>query len=161
MKPTIEYLRSHFDYDPCSGDFIRKSDGFIYKNPDPSHGYIRVRVEGVLYYAHRLIWAYVYGEHPKGEIDHKNRVRWDNRISNLQDVSKKTNARNKNMLSNNTSGVTGVYLDKKSGKWCAEVMKNRKKYYVGRFVNIEAAKQARYEKMIELGFAESHGETTE
>lgn len=35
------------------------------------------------------------GEMPKGEVDHKNRVRHDNRWTNLQDVSSATNCQNR------------------------------------------------------------------
>ena len=33
----------------------------------------------------------------------------------------------------NTSGVTGVWYDKRRNLWCAELMFRRKKYYLGRY----------------------------
>jgi HNH endonuclease len=45
---------------------------------------------------HRLIWISVYGIPPKGKMpDHKNRVKSDNRISNLRLVDSKGNAENR------------------------------------------------------------------
>lgn len=41
--------------------------------------------------------------------------------------------------STNTSGVTGVWFDKTRGKWCAEIMFKKKKYYLGRFEKKEDA----------------------
>lgn len=43
----------------------------------------------------------------------------------------------------NTSGVTGVYYDKSRGKWTAEIMFKKKKYYLGRFEKKEDAVKAR------------------
>jgi HNH endonuclease len=44
--------------------------------------------------AHRIVWALHYGAWPTQYIDHINRVRLDNRIANLRDVSRLENARN-------------------------------------------------------------------
>lgn len=41
--------------------------------------------------------------------------------------------------STNTSGVTGVYYDKSRNKWTAEIMFQKKKYYLGRFSDKEQA----------------------
>ena len=45
----------------------------------------------------------------------------------------------------NTSGHTGVYLDKKSGKWQAYINYNKKRYYLGFFMDINDAIRARKE----------------
>ena len=47
--------------------------------------------------------------------------------------------------SRNTSGHTGVYLDKKSGKWQAYINYKKKRYYLGFFTNIDDAIRARKE----------------
>ena len=46
---------------------------------------------------------------------------------------------------NNTSGCTGVYLDKRSGKWNAYINYQKKRYYLGSFKEIESAIRARKE----------------
>ena len=51
---------------------------------------------------------------------------------------------NKNRLSaSNTSGHTGVYQNKKNGKWVAQITFKRKTYYLGSFEKIEDAVKAR------------------
>ena len=47
--------------------------------------------------------------------------------------------------STNISGVTGVWFDQSRGKWCAEIMFKRKKYYLGRYEKKADAIAARKE----------------
>jgi len=47
-------------------------------------GYIQVQVNGRFYFAHHLVWLLEIGEWPEGYIKHKNGLRWDNRIENLE-----------------------------------------------------------------------------
>lgn len=47
------------------------------------------------------------------------------------------------LISSNTSGYTGVYQDKKSGKWRAQITFKKKTYYLGSFEKIEDAIKAR------------------
>ena len=58
-------------------------------------GYVLIGIDGKMYYAHRLAWLYVHGKWPGQVIDHINRVRNDNRICNLRDVSRAVNNANK------------------------------------------------------------------
>lgn len=41
--------------------------------------------------------------------------------------------------STNTSGTTGVWFDKSRGKWSAEIMFKKKKYFLGRYDKKEDA----------------------
>ena len=52
---------------------------------------------------------------------------------------------NKRKPRNNTSGHQGVYWSKRHQKWVAEIMVNRKRIYLGEFVDIEDAVAARKE----------------
>ncbi len=45
--------------------------------------------------------------------------------------------------SNNSSGVVGVSLDKKSGKWVSRLTFQGKRYYLGRYDTLEKAKEVR------------------
>lgn len=45
--------------------------------------------------AHRVLWAMHFGEWPKQQIDHINRVKHDNRIENLRDVPPSVNQQNR------------------------------------------------------------------
>ena len=85
------------DYNPSSGDFhwrwrqgrerttLTWNSRFAFKKCSSinSDGYLMIMINGKAYPAHRLAWLIVYGTMPDGFIDHINRVRTDNRISNL------------------------------------------------------------------------------
>ena len=76
-------------------------------------------------------------------IDHKNHDKMNNRKSNLRRANNSENAMNSELSSANTSGVTGVYHDKKRNKWIASIMFNYKNIHLGRFDKFEDAVKAR------------------
>ena len=92
------------------------------------------------YLAHRLVWLYVYGDWPDGQIDHKNGDRDDNRIGNLRLASASQNQWNCKTPKNNKSGYKGVYSDR--GYWRAVIRKNGKPKYLGYFDTPELAHAA-------------------
>lgn len=120
-------------------------------------GYKKGYILSKPYKAHRIIWLWWYGEWPKGNIDHINQIRDDNRIENLRVVTQIENCKNQVKRKNNTSGVTGVYFDKACKKWIAQVFVNRNKIHLGVFVNFEDAVKARKEADIKYGFHKNHG----
>lgn len=156
-------LKRILSYDENSGEFMWKTRlsnrgvvGKIAGTPS-THGHVQIRINGVFYKAHRLAWLYVYGELPDGEIDHINHNPYDNRISNLRNVSHKENARNQSMRKTNTSGVTGVYFYKRDRKWDAKIMVDGAMIHLGRFVNKIDAIIARKMAEQEYGFHPNHG----
>lgn len=148
-KLTAEYLRSILNYDPETGIFtwkVRTSTrvkvGDITGCPG-GHGYLLIRVCSRLHKAHRLAWLYVYGSWPTDQIDHINRNRSDNRISNLREVTNKQNNQNRSKPSNNTSGHPGVSWYKRDSKWQAQITHNQKDIFLGYFTTLEEAISAR------------------
>ena len=146
---TAEYLRSILNYDPVSGIFTwkvrtsrRVKVGDIAGCPGGG-GYLRIKVCSRPHKAHRLAWLYVYGVWPKDQLDHVNRVRTDNRISNLREVSHKQNHQNRSKPSNNTSGHPGVVWNKQRSKWQAQIKHNQKSIHLGYFSILEEAIAAR------------------
>lgn len=134
---TAEYVRSLFDYDPNEG-VLRWSEGkgSRAKAGDPAgtvnrDGYVIIHIDRKSLKAHRLAWLYVYGEWPCGMIDHKNRVKSDNRIANLRVSSPSQNAANIGLPSTNKSGYRGVFFDKKSGRWLASIQKDGRSIRLG------------------------------
>ena len=79
----------------------------------------------------------------KTEADHISGNRLDNRRCNLRLCSRKENAYNKGLYSNNTSGVTGVSWNKTYGKWSAYIQKDKTNILLGYFDVYEDAVQAR------------------
>lgn len=76
-------------------------------------GYRRIMVNGKRYLEHRLAYYLMTGEWPELEIDHKNRIRSDNRWTNLRTATDQQNAWNAEAYGE--SGVRGVH--KHAGKW--------------------------------------------
>lgn len=71
------------------GDVAGKTNG---------RGYRVIKIDGAYYYAHRLAWFYITGNWPK-ETDHINRVKTDNRMVNLREVTHSLNNRNRGSYS--------------------------------------------------------------
>lgn len=104
-----------------------------------SDGYLRVTVLRRTLLAHRVAWAMHYGEWPKGELDHVNGVRDDNRIDNLREATSQENSMNRGKYRNNTSGYKGVTWDASRSKWLVAVSKGGKREHVGRYDDLEVA----------------------
>ena len=105
-------------------------------------GYWRIRIDSKFYYAHRLAWLYVKGLWPRCEIDHKNRVKTDNRIANLREATRAENEQNKSLQTNNKSGYRGVCWLQKRLAWAAQISVNGKRKHLGYFATPEAAYEA-------------------
>ena len=106
-----------------------------------SHGYIQTRIDGRMYFNHRLAWIFAHGDFPKDVIDHIDGNILNNRIDNLRDVCRKTNQENQRSapVSNKTTGLLGATLHKGTGKFMAKIQVNRKQVYLGLFTTAEAA----------------------
>ena len=119
-------------------------------------GYKKGRLGKANYLAHQVIWAMHYGEWIP-EVDHINRDRSDNRISNLRNGGNNINARNKSKQSNNTSGTTGVHWCRATEKWIARIYDNGIRVNLGSFNSLGDAKEARENAAKTLGYSEGHG----
>ena len=146
---TAEHLRAALNYDSDTGIFTWKVNasgsaraGDVAGKLDSS-GYSQIGLFRRIHLAHRLAWFYVYGVWPKEQIDHINRIKTDNRISNLRVVSQVENLQNKGKYSNNASGHSGVSWHKPTSKWLAELRRDGKRMYLGVFPLLEDAIAAR------------------
>lgn len=165
----IEALHQSLDYNPETGEFMRKIDGSArgslkarWHNKPTSKtinraGYCLIGIGCNQYLAHRVAWAMYYGEWPKGQIDHINHVRTDNRIKNLRVVNDAENRKNLSLISTNKTGVMGVSWDKKRSLWRARIQVRRKDVFLGRFNNFDDAVAAREKALAMHGFHPNHG----
>lgn len=145
MLPTAEMVRELFRYEPISGAFIRKCDGYLYIGQS-------VSVEGKKYAVASIIWLHYYGVWPNGIVDHKNRFRTDTSIENLREANYHQNGYNQHK--SNINGFKGIYnCGRKSKPWQAQIRVNGKKINLGRFATKEEAAEA-YRKAA----LEHHGE---
>jgi hypothetical protein len=153
---TQEYLRDVLTYEPDTGFFRwtkarsgRSKVGGIAGWRD-GVGYIRIRLEKKDYKVHRLAWFYMTGKWPKNQIDHIDGDGFNNCWKNLREATNKQNQENVSLGKNNTSGYRGVYFDKSSQKWIAQVGHNRQRFYLCGFKTAEEAGKAAAEKRAEL-----------
>lgn len=106
-----------------------------------SNGYRNVVYRGKYYGEHRLIWLWVHGKWPDGEIDHINGARSDNKIENLRDVTVTQNNWNSRGKKSG-GGLKGAYRHKRSGMWHSQISQNKKIHYLGFFKTEEDAHAA-------------------
>ena len=145
---TLDRLKQLFDYCPETGHFIRikcSNPSFIGKKAGSTDrkgktSYVRVRIDGKDYYAHRLALFYMTGVWPD-IVDHIDGDGTNNRLSNLRDVDKSANGMNRLAVNkNNTSGIAGVHYCKRDSVWWAYIDSMYKRTHLGYFGDLfEAA----------------------
>lgn len=107
------------------------------------YGYRYIGVDGERYFAHRLAFLYMTGSWPTHMVDHKNRVRSDNRWSNLRNVTNAENQQNQcGPQRNNKSGYLGVCWNKAKMKWVATIRTHGLIEHLGAFYDIREARDA-------------------
>ena len=146
-KPSQGRLKELFAYDVETGELVwnvrkrgstmGKVAGCKYRN-----GYTMVRVDGVRYLAHRLVWLYHHGKWPDAEIDHINRNPSDNRIENLRPATRQQNIANYGVSKANKSGFKGVWFHKDRARWIAQIQKDGKIHWLGAYKSAEDAASA-------------------
>ena len=134
-------------YDSANGAFVWKHNmrgpvkagdpaGFVRQNGD--YMFACIKVDGRIYRAHRLAWLYVTGEFPDNEIDHINGNPMDNRIENLRDATRMSNAQNHFR----TGGVLPVGVFRLGEKYGSRIKVNYKYKHLGTFTDPGDAHQA-------------------
>lgn len=143
---SCEEVAALLSYDPQTGLFTHKVDGHKRKAGEvtgrlDNKGYVRIRLLGYEFKAHRLAWLLTYGTWPAAEIDHINGCPSDNRIINLRDVPVAANGWNRTKaMKNNKTGVLGVC--EMGGKFVAQIGVGGERIRLGAFDTVEAATAA-------------------
>lgn len=76
-------------------------------------------------------------------VDHINRNKADNRKENLRECNRSQNGMNRDLYSNNVTGVTGISKRKNNGKYQANIKEDGRSKYLGFFDTKEDAIKAR------------------
>lgn len=177
----VDTLRELLEYDPTSGSLVwrpRRPEHFGGAQQDPAHsckiwntrfagkqalnarngsGYRQGAIFGRTISAHTVAWALHTGHYPQHGIDHINGDEGDNRIANLRDVPAQTNSKNQARNVRNTSGVTGVHFDQRTGKWVASIKAGGRVRNLGYFATLDEAAAARRVASEHFGFHPNHG----
>jgi len=148
--PSQKDLRALFDYDARSGSLLWK------KPPSKSSvksgtaaggiksgGYISIKLNGLDYKAHRLVYVWHLGEIPStAQIDHVDGNKANNRIENLRICSASENGRNRPAQANNTEGLKGAYLHENGRSWQSVIRFQRTNHFLGLYKTKEEAHRA-------------------
>jgi len=132
--------------------------GVYLTRPD---GYRRhhIKVLGRSYCVGPVIWLYMTGDWPRGEVDHTDRDPWNQRWRNLRDVTAAENSRNKSAQAREKGcGYPGVNFHRQAGAWHARVGHNGKQVHLGLHDTLLDAVSARKRAERELGFSPGHGQ---
>lgn len=111
------------------------NDGYVYSRDCKTNKNIAM---------HRLIMNFPDTTYDIDHI-HGNKSRSNNRKSNLRIATKSQNRINTGLRKDNTSGVTGVYFDKRYNIWYSRIKVNDEYIHLGCFDNFEDAVAARKE----------------
>ena len=85
---------------------------------DTGHGYLQVGLNGKMKRIHRLVGeAFIPNPENKPQIDHIDRDRTNNHISNLRWATQQENNQNKGEFKNNTTGHKNISYDIKNDRW--------------------------------------------
>ena len=147
--PSQEALRGLFSYDPDTGHLtnLHTRNSRAVKGRRAGNlmgtGYRRVRVDGVEYGEHRLIWKLVHGEDPD-VINHKDHNRSNNRLNNLENGTCADNNRHSAAATNTLP--LGVKQLKDKGiaysRYMARATVDGKRLYLGTYETPEQAHNA-------------------
>lgn len=151
MKPLPSYEELHrlFYYDDgklfykgsCPDSIGRNRKYTSGKRAGALHplGYRKVSFGSSRYMEHRIIWIMHHKDSPAKYIDHINNKRDDNRIENLRVADRCENNSNAVIRKDNTTGIKGVYWNKRDNKYTVSLSVNGNRNTYGNYSDIELA----------------------
>ena len=170
--PTVAYLGECFDYSHDSGLLtwkirpahhfatargMNRSNSFCAgrKAGSLDKGYLRVRIDGQSYFAHRIAFALFHGRWPS-EVDHVDGDGSNNSIANLREVDHRQNMRNSPHRRGSSTAIPGVYWHAKQRRWHAYIGPGGSERLGSHETLLDAA-CVRKSAELRHGFHENHG----
>jgi len=133
---VLDELLTNFAYE--NGKLINICTNTEIKHKTNSNGYFVANFGNTTYLYHRLIFLFHHQTLSK-MIDHINHNKTDNRIENLRAATNTQNQQNANLRRDNASGIKNVHWHVKTNKWRVCLRVNKKKVWIGEFIDIELA----------------------
>lgn len=136
---SADYVRHLLHYDPLTGVWTwvnpvlrsKMRRGDVAGSID-SNGRRKIRIESGYYYSARLAYLYITGEWPKEQMDHKNRIKDDDRWENLREATQSQNSYNR-AWAESSGDLRGIRFN--GNKFTVSIGCK----YLGNFVTLEEA----------------------
>jgi hypothetical protein len=131
-KVGITDKNEEFYYDIEDAKLVENYNWYFDKD-----GYVVARINGKGIKLHKLLI------NTSNKVDHKNRLRYDNRRNNLREATNSQNGMNIKIRKDNSSGVTGVGWCNKKNCWRARIIISGKEKHLGYFDDFNKAVEER------------------
>ena len=156
-KRPIEHFSSSSRQKQFNSAFGGKRAGSIATvSVSAGRQYRIVRLNGVLFYAHRVAYKLATGEEPL-VIDHIDGDTLNNKLTNLRTCTTADNSRNVKIRETNKSGCTGVSWTERKQRWRAYITVGARQIALGTYRRFEDAVRARKAAEKIYGFHPNHG----
>jgi hypothetical protein len=131
MALSVSRIRGLFTYDPDTGKLYRIKFRGAYLGTALAVDEPEIIIDGRRYRTNRVIWCYVNGRWPVGQVLPVNGDIRDTRIDNLKETG------TANMRA--SGKLLGAHLNRRTGKWYAMISRNGKNKSLGTFMTPEEA----------------------
>ena len=116
----------------------RKSKDDMEAGSITTGGYKKFTYRQQIYYVHQVVYLIHHGYFPK-LIDHIDRNTSNNKIENLRESNKMTNAYNTPLYRKSKSGCKNVIWHEQRQKWSVRLIANKKSIHIGLYKDLELA----------------------
>ena len=148
MEEEFKKIEGYENYEISNLGNVRNIDTGRFLKPSKNNGgyyHLNLNKNGTIrkLYIHRLIGLhFIPNPDNLPFIDHIDRNKTNNSITNLRWISKSNNCRNKSKKQNTSSKFIGVSFHKANGKYVAQININKQNKYIGLYETEEDAGRA-------------------